>query len=160
MCIRCKNKIIRYFVWIFFRRLLWRHRKTLNIKAEKPKFYSSTVLYFTLANLLETNKVQEAKFRDCHWCISIHFASVYFDENKAVGCFWQSKSTIFGHQAKAIAFAKLSLWVKNSKGKKTCLKRFYSTLQLFYAKKLEKTANIRKLRPFWKLPKMATDQRL
>ena len=28
----------------------------------------------------ETNKVQEAKFMDCHWCILIHFASVYFDD--------------------------------------------------------------------------------
>ena len=42
--------------------------------------YSSTVVYFTLLDLLETKKVQEAKLRDCHWCISIHFASVYFDE--------------------------------------------------------------------------------
>ena len=32
-----------------------------NINAEKPKFYSSTVVYFTLADLLETKKVQEAK---------------------------------------------------------------------------------------------------
>ena len=36
----------------------------LNINAEKPKFYSSTVVDFTLADLLETNKIQEAKFRD------------------------------------------------------------------------------------------------
>ena len=42
--------------------------------------YSSTVVYFTLVDLLETKNVQEAKLRDCHWCISIHFASVYFDE--------------------------------------------------------------------------------
>ena len=55
--------------------------KAFNINAEKPKFYSSTVVYFTQAERLETKKVQEAKFRDCHWCISIHFASVYFDEN-------------------------------------------------------------------------------
>ena len=48
--------------------------------AEKPKFYASTVVYFTLADHLETNKVQESKFRDCHRCISIHFASVYFDD--------------------------------------------------------------------------------
>ena len=54
--------------------------KTFNINAEKPKFYSSKVVYFTLADFLETNKVQEAKLRDCQWCISIHFASVYFDE--------------------------------------------------------------------------------
>ena len=55
-------------------------RLSININAEKSKFYCSTVVYFTLADLLETKKVQEAKFRDCHWCISIHFASVYFDE--------------------------------------------------------------------------------
>ena len=54
--------------------------KTFNINAEKSKFYSSTVVYFTLADFLETKKVQEAKFGDCHWCVSIHFASVYFDE--------------------------------------------------------------------------------
>ena len=41
-------------------------RKTFNINAEEPKFCSSTLVYFTLADLLETNKVQEAKFRDCH----------------------------------------------------------------------------------------------
>ena len=35
-----------------FRRLLWRHCKTFNINAQKPKFYSSTVVYFTLADLL------------------------------------------------------------------------------------------------------------
>ena len=44
---------------------------------------------------------------------------------------------------------------------KTCEKRFYNTLQLFYAKKrLQKTANIRKMEAFWKWPKMATMQRL
>ena len=65
----------------FLFRWLWRHRKTFNINTEK--FYSCTVVYFTLADLLETNKVQEANFRECHWCISIHFASVYFDEKWA-----------------------------------------------------------------------------
>ena len=54
--------------------------KTFNINAEKPKFYSSRLVYFTLADLLETKTVQEAEFRDCQWCISIHFASFYFDE--------------------------------------------------------------------------------
>ena len=54
--------------------------KALYCKTEKTKFYSSTVVYFTLEGLLESNKVQEAKFTDCHWCISIHFASVCFDE--------------------------------------------------------------------------------
>ena len=77
--IQTKESVISF--GFLFRRLLWRHRKTFNINAEK--FYSRTVVYFTLADLLETNKVQEAKFRDCHWCISIHFASVYFDEKWA-----------------------------------------------------------------------------
>ena len=44
--------------------------KTFNINAEKPKFYSSRLVYFTLADLLQTKT----------WCISIHFASFYFDE--------------------------------------------------------------------------------
>ena len=38
-----------------------------------------------------------------------------------------------GHQAKAIAFAKSSLLLKNGKCKKKCLKSFYNILQLFYA---------------------------
>ena len=63
-----------------FRRLLSRQCETFNINAEKRKFYSCTVVHFTLADLLENQKSQEAKFRDCHWCISIHFAPVYFDE--------------------------------------------------------------------------------
>ena len=75
-----------------FRRLLWRHCKTF-------KFYPITEVYFTLADLFETKKVQEAKFRDCHRYISTHFASVYFDEKisryfKAVDRIWQSKNTI------------------------------------------------------------------
>ena len=121
-----------------------------------------------------------------------------------------------GHQAKAIAFAKSSLWLKNSKCKKTCYKCFNNTLHLcytktakkkqlifekgehfencqnwpprktlckivtlgqnfkmqknmpktflqhievvLYKKRIEKTANIRKIRLFWKLLKMATKQ--
>ena len=35
--------------------LLWRH-KTFNMNPEKPKYYSSTVVCFTLANLLEWKK--------------------------------------------------------------------------------------------------------
>ena len=31
---------------------------TFNIDAEKPKFHSSTVVYFMLADLLETKNVQ------------------------------------------------------------------------------------------------------
>ena len=39
--------------------------------------------------------------------------------------------------------------IKNVKEKKTWQKRFYNTLQLFFAKKqLEKKANIPKMRPF------------
>ena len=33
-----------------------RHYKTFNINAEKPEFYPSTVVNFTLADLLETIK--------------------------------------------------------------------------------------------------------
>ena len=50
--------------------------KTFKINAEKPKFYPSTVVYFTLAHLIETKQIQEG----CHWCISMYFASAYFDE--------------------------------------------------------------------------------
>ena len=86
MCIHGVHKIVRYFVL---------HCKTFNKNAEKPKFYSSTVVYFTLAGLLGNLKVQEVKFRDCQWCIwsilllsSLMIFSRYF---KAVGCFSQSK---------------------------------------------------------------------
>ena len=54
--------------------------KTSNIKAEKLKFYCSTVFYFTLADLLQSNKAQETKVRYFNSCFSIHFASVFFDE--------------------------------------------------------------------------------
>ena len=66
-----------------FQRLLWRHCKTFNIETGKSVSFTlvHAVVYFTLADLLETKKVQEATFRDCYWCISIPFASVYFDEN-------------------------------------------------------------------------------
>ena len=44
---------------------------------------------------------------------------------------------------------------------KTCEKRFYKHIKVVLCKKrLQKTANIRKMRAFWKLPKMATMQRL
>ena len=55
--------------------------KTCNINTEKPKFYTLVqwhILHWRTSK--ETKKVQEAKFKDCNWCISIHFASVYFDE--------------------------------------------------------------------------------
>ena len=66
-----------------------------------------------------------------------------------------------GHNAKAIAHAKYSVWVK----KKNCLKHAKNVsinrLELFYAKKqLQKTTNIRKMRAFSKGQKMATMQRL
>ena len=44
---------------------------------------------------------------------------------------------------------------------KTCEKRFYKHIRVVLCKKrLQKTANIRKMRAFWKWPKMATMQRL
>ena len=69
---------LAYFrlVWISFSRLLRRHGKSFNIKAQKPKFYSSTVVYFTLAALFR-NPIK-FKFRDCYWCIlkaKFHFCS-------------------------------------------------------------------------------------
>ena len=39
-----------------------------------------------------------------------------------------------GHNAKAIAFAKWSVWVKNYKFEKHAIKDSTSTLDLFYAK--------------------------
>ena len=56
-----------------------------------------------------------------------------------------------GHLAKAIDFAKWSVWLKNFNGQKRAKKDSTSTLELFCAKKpLEKTPNIREMRPFWK----------
>ena len=53
---------------------------------------------------------------------------------------------------KAIAFAKWSLWVKSWKSKKKILKTFLQDIPVVLCKKqLEKTAIIRKMRPFWKL---------
>ena len=44
---------------------------------------------------------------------------------------------------------------------KICEKRFYKHIQVVLCKKrLQKTANIKKMRAFWKWPKMATMQRL
>ena len=40
-----------------------------------------------------------------------------------------------GHLAKAIAFAKLSVWVKNKKMPKTCEKSFYRNNRVFLCKK-------------------------
>ena len=60
-----------------------------------------------------------------------------------------------GHQVKAIAFVKSTLWVKNEKWKKkNMLKTSLQHIAVVLCKKrLEKTANARKMRPFWKLPK-------
>ena len=62
-----------------------------------------------------------------------------------------------GHNAKAIAHAKYSVWVK----KLNCEKAFYKHIKIVLCKKrLEKTANIRKMGAFLKCPKMATMQTL
>ena len=45
---KCSLLIFDLFGFLV-RRLLRRHCKTFNINAQKPKFYSSTVVYFTLA---------------------------------------------------------------------------------------------------------------
>ena len=83
-CILAKNtchpRMCIHGVHTKWSRYLVLHCKTFNKNAEKPTFYSSTVVYFTLAGLLAKLKVQEVKFRDCNWCISVHFASVYFDD--------------------------------------------------------------------------------
>ena len=48
-----------------------------------------------------------------------------------------------GHDAKAIAFAKWSVWVKNLKMPKRCQKRFYDNIRVVLCKKpLLKTPNI------------------
>ena len=78
-----KTKLSVISFGFLFQRLLWRHCKTFNIETGKSVSFTlvHAVVYFTLADLLETKKVQGATFRDCYWCISIPFASVYFDEN-------------------------------------------------------------------------------
>ena len=54
-----------------------------------------------------------------------------------------------GHNAKAIAHAKYSVWVKKIKFAKTCEKRFYKHIQVVLCKKkLQKTDNIREMRAF------------
>ena len=52
-------------------------------------------------------------------------------------------------------------WPQKIKFPKTCEKRFYKHIRVVLCKKrLEKTANIWKMRGFWKWPKMAKMQRL
>ena len=61
-----------------------------------------------------------------------------------------------GHQAKAIAFAKSSLFGQTLKMQKNMLKTFLQHTEVVLCKKrFEKTANIRKMRAFLKLPKIA-----
>ena len=56
------------------------------------------------------------------------------------------------HHAKAIAHAKFSLWVKNSNSKKTCQNTFHKSFTVALCKiPLQKTLNIREMRPFEKL---------
>ena len=55
-----------------------------------------------------------------------------------------------GHLAKAIDFAKWSVWLKNSNGQKRAKNDSGSTLELFCAKNRLKKYNIREMRPFWK----------
>ena len=58
-----------------------------------------------------------------------------------------------GHHAKAIAFAKSSLWVKNQNCQKHAKNNSTTTLELFCAKKtLQKTPNIQKKTTFQKWP--------
>ena len=53
------------------------------------------------------------------------------------------------HQAKPIAFAKWSLWVKNLKMQKNMLKTFLQDIAVVLCKKnSKKTANIPKMGPF------------
>ena len=65
-----------------------------------------------------------------------------------------------GHNAKAITHAKGQFRLK-IKYAKNMQKRFYKHIKVVLCKKrLQKTANIRKMRAFRKRPKMATMQRL
>ena len=54
-----------------------------------------------------------------------------------------------GHQAKAIALAKSSFWVKNEKCKKNLIKTFLQHIPVVLCKKrVQKKGNIRKTRAF------------
>ena len=58
--------------------------------------------------------------------------------------------------AKAIAFAKWSVWVKNLKMPTPCEKPFYTNIRVVLCKKpLEKTPNIREMRRFLKSAHLA-----
>ena len=65
-----------------------------------------------------------------------------------------------GHQAKAIDFGKSSLLAQKLKMHNNMLKTFLQHIAVVLCKKsLEKTANIRKMRAFWKLQKRATKKK-
>ena len=73
---------------------------------------------------------------------------------------YSTNETIFkiGHHAYPIAHAKSSLCVKNQKFQKTCQNQFYKSFTVVLCKKpLQKTLNIREMRP---LSKSAMMQRL
>ena len=54
-----------------------------------------------------------------------------------------------GHKAKAIAYAKYSVWVKKIKFSEVCEKLLYKHVRVILCKKrLQKTVNIRKMRAF------------
>ena len=65
--------------------------------------------------------------------------------------FWKSAILKIGHIAKDIAPAKSSLCVKNQKFQKTCQNSFYKSSRVVLSKKpLQKTPNIREMRPLSK----------
>ena len=60
-----------------------------------------------------------------------------------------------------ISLCKMLSLGQKLKMQKTCDKRLYKHIRLVLCKKrLQKAANISEMRPFWKLAKMATMQRL
>ena len=68
----------------------------------------------------------------------------YYSKNESI-----LKMATSGHQAKAIAYAKSSLWVKNLKCKKNMLKTFLQHIAVVLCKqRLEKTGIIRKMKAF------------
>ena len=59
------------------------------------------------------------------------------------------------HNAKSIALAKSSPWVKKLNSKKKCQNAFFKSFRVFLCKiPLQKTLNIREMRPFQKSPIM------
>ena len=75
-----------------------------------------------------------------------------------MGAFWNLPKMA---QSKGYRLCKIVTVGQKLKMHKNMLKTFLQEIQMFYAKKrLQKTANTRKMRAFWKLPKMATKQTL